>query len=55
MHQAVAEDIAAAAAYTAYVAGPPAMVEAAGQLLLGRGMARRNIHADAFRHQPSGP
>jgi len=24
----------------------------AGQLLLGRGVARRDIHADAFRHQP---
>jgi len=54
VHQAVAEDVADAAGYTAYLAGPPAMVEAAGQLLLRRGVARRDIHADAFRHQLSG-
>jgi len=54
VHQAVAEDLADAAGYTAYLAGPPAMVEAAGQLLLDRGMARRDIHADAFRYQSSG-
>jgi CDP-4-dehydro-6-deoxyglucose reductase/ferredoxin-NAD(P)+ reductase (naphthalene dioxygenase ferredoxin-specific) len=53
VHQAVAEDIADAAGYTAYLAGPPAMVEAAGQLLLGRGMTRHDIHADAFRYQAS--
>jgi ferredoxin-NAD(P)+ reductase (naphthalene dioxygenase ferredoxin-specific) len=49
VHQAVAEDIADATGYTAYLAGPPAMVEAAGHLLLDRGAARRDIHADAFR------
>jgi len=54
VHQAVAEDLADAAGYTAYLAGPPAMVEAAGQLLLGRGVARRDIHADAFRIRPAG-
>lgn len=54
VHQAVAEDLADAAAYTAYLAGPPAMVEAVGQLLLGRGVARHDIHADAFCCQPSG-
>jgi naphthalene 1,2-dioxygenase ferredoxin reductase component len=54
VHQAVAEDLADAAGYTAYLAGPPAMVEAAGQLLLGRGVARRDIHADGFRYQVSG-
>lgn len=54
VHQAVAEDVAEAAGYTAYLAGPPAMVEAAGVLLLGRGAARRDIHADAFGHQLSG-
>jgi ferredoxin-NADP reductase len=54
VHQAVADDVAAAAGYTAYLAGPPAMVEAAGQLLLSRGVARRDIHADAFRYQSSG-
>ncbi len=51
VHQAVAEDIADAAGYSAYLAGPPAMVEAAGELLLGRGAERRDIHADAFRRQ----
>lgn len=54
VHQALAEDVTDAAAYTAYLAGPLAMVEAAGQLLLGRGAARRDIHADAFRRQLSG-
>jgi len=54
VHQAVAEDLADAAGYTAYLAGPPAMVEAAGQLLLARGVERRDIHADAFRYQPLG-
>ena len=32
----------------AYLAGPPVMVEAATRLLRGRGMAERDIHADAF-------
>ncbi|MBE0623656.1 MAG: hypothetical protein IH606_02470 [Burkholderiales bacterium] len=54
VHQAVADDLADASAYTAYLAGPPAMVEAAGRLLLGRGVAGCDIHGDAFRHQPSG-
>lgn len=54
VHQAVAEDLANAAGYTAYLAGPPAMVEVAGQLLLDRGVARRDMHADAFYDQPIG-
>jgi len=53
VHRAVAEDLADAAGYTAYLAGPLAMVAAAGQLLLGRGVAPGDIHADAFRHQLS--
>jgi naphthalene 1,2-dioxygenase ferredoxin reductase component len=32
----------------AYLAGPPPMVEAATELLLARGVAADNIHADAF-------
>ena len=52
VHQAVAKDLADAAGHTAYLAGPLAMVEAAGQLLLDRGAARREIYADAFRSQP---
>jgi len=35
----------------AYVAGPPAMVEAATRLLRERGVAGRDIHADAFYTQ----
>lgn len=52
VHQAVAEDLVDASAYTVYLAGPPAMVAAAGQMLLGRGIAARDIHGDAFRYQP---
>jgi CDP-4-dehydro-6-deoxyglucose reductase/ferredoxin-NAD(P)+ reductase (naphthalene dioxygenase ferredoxin-specific) len=32
----------------AYLAGPPVMVEAATRLLRGKGVAERDIHADAF-------
>ena len=53
VHEAVARDIADASGYTAYMAGPQEMVEAAGRLLLGRGVERRDIHADAFRPSPS--
>ena len=53
VHEAVEQDLADAWGYAAYLAGPPAMVEAAGRLLLARGAARRDIHADAFRHPPS--
>jgi len=35
----------------AYVAGPPVMVEAATGLLTARGLALRQIHADAFYNQ----
>jgi naphthalene 1,2-dioxygenase ferredoxin reductase component len=35
----------------AYVAGPPVMVEAATGLLTARGLAPRQIHADAFYNQ----
>jgi len=53
VHEAVAEDLADASGYTAYLAGPPAMVEAAGELLLSRGIATCDIHADAFRSRPA--
>ncbi len=36
----------------AYRAGPPLMVEAAGRVLLGRGMARRDIRVGAFFSSP---
>ena len=48
VHQAVADDLADAAGYKAYLAGPPPMVAAADEMLLGRGIARRDIHADAI-------
>ena len=35
----------------AYLAGPPVMVEAATAALAGRGLAQRQIHADAFYNQ----
>jgi naphthalene 1,2-dioxygenase ferredoxin reductase component len=53
VHEAVARDLADATSYTAYLAGPKAMVEAAGRLLLDRGVKRRDIHADAFRQSRS--
>jgi CDP-4-dehydro-6-deoxyglucose reductase/ferredoxin-NAD(P)+ reductase (naphthalene dioxygenase ferredoxin-specific) len=35
----------------AYLAGPPVMVEAATAWLAARGLAQRQIHADAFYNQ----
>lgn len=35
----------------AYLAGPPVMVEAASALLAASGLARRQVHADAFYNQ----
>jgi len=40
-----------AGAVMAYLAGPPVMVEAASALLASRGLASRQIHADAFYNQ----
>jgi CDP-4-dehydro-6-deoxyglucose reductase/ferredoxin-NAD(P)+ reductase (naphthalene dioxygenase ferredoxin-specific) len=48
VHQAVAADIADFDGWKAYVAGPPAMAEAAQAMLESRGMRREDIHADAF-------
>lgn len=45
---AIAEDFQSLEGYHAYLAGPPALVEAAAALLRGRGMADMDIHADAF-------
>jgi ferredoxin-NAD(P)+ reductase (naphthalene dioxygenase ferredoxin-specific) len=45
---AVAADFETLDGYKAYVAGPPAMVEAATALLVARGLPIRDIHADAF-------
>lgn len=51
---AVAADFDDFDGFKAYVAGPPAMVEAATRLLESRGMALRDIHADAF-HPAAAP
>ncbi|WP_225769665.1 2Fe-2S iron-sulfur cluster-binding protein [Inquilinus sp. Marseille-Q2685] len=45
---AVAADLSDLDGWKAYVAGPPAMVEATGAALLARGMRSADIHADAF-------
>jgi CDP-4-dehydro-6-deoxyglucose reductase/ferredoxin-NAD(P)+ reductase (naphthalene dioxygenase ferredoxin-specific) len=48
VHDAIAADIGDLDGAKAYIAGPPAMVEAATAMLLERGMSRGDIHADAF-------
>ena len=48
VHEAVAQDFDEVDGCTAYLAGPPVMVEAATRLLEQRGMRRADIHADAF-------
>lgn len=45
---AVAEDHARLAGAKAYVAGPPAMVDASLSVLINRGVPARDIHADVF-------
>lgn len=45
---AVDADWADLAGFKAYVAGPPAMVDAVTAVLERKGVARRDIHADAF-------
>jgi len=48
---AVMADLKSFDGFKAYVAGPPPMVEAMQRELLDRGMALRDIHADAFYSQ----
>ena len=48
VHEAVAADFASFDGCKAYLAGPPALVEAATLLLEQRGLRRSDIHADAF-------
>ncbi len=48
VHEVVAQDFDEVDGCTAYLAGPPVMVEAATLLLEQRGMRRIDIHADAF-------
>ena len=51
VHEAVAADLGDTEGLMAYLAGPPVMVEATSALLAARGMAARQIHADAFYDQ----
>lgn len=48
VHDAVAQDFDELDGCKGYLAGPPAMVEAATRLFEQRGMRRVDIHADAF-------
>lgn len=45
---AIAQDLPDLTGFVAYMAGPPPMIEAAGRLLLHRGMKPTGIHADPF-------
>ncbi|HET7539161.1 MAG TPA: 2Fe-2S iron-sulfur cluster-binding protein [Polyangiaceae bacterium] len=49
--EAVSRDVSALTGYKAYVAGPPAMVESVQRELVKRGVATRDVHADAFYSQ----
>jgi naphthalene 1,2-dioxygenase ferredoxin reductase component len=51
VHEAVAAELKDGDGLMAYLAGPPVMVEAASALLAERGLAPRQIHADAFYNQ----
>jgi len=44
----IARDHAALAGAKAYIAGPPAMVDAVQLVLAERGVPARDIHADSF-------
>jgi len=48
VHDAIGQDFDTFDGCKAYLAGPPAMVEAAARLFEQRGMRRLDIHADAF-------
>lgn len=52
VHEAIAADIENINGYRAYIAGPPVMVDAVSASLQSKGMAVRDIHADAFHNQP---
>lgn len=49
--EAVSADFTSFEGYKAYIAGPPAMVEALQEVLREKGMALRDLHADAFYSQ----
>src|SRR3546814_4921437 len=48
VHEAIAADIDRMAGWKAYVAGPPAMVEAVGQVCRERHLREGDLHADVF-------
>ena len=48
LHEVIAEDWPQLEVGKAYLAGPPVMVEAVSNLLRERGVALRDIHADAY-------
>jgi len=48
VHEAALGDLRDLDGFTAYLAGPPVMVETATPRLIARGMRRQDIHADAF-------
>jgi CDP-4-dehydro-6-deoxyglucose reductase/ferredoxin-NAD(P)+ reductase (naphthalene dioxygenase ferredoxin-specific) len=50
--EAVRADFDSLAGFHAYLAGPPAMVDAATEVLLEKGVAARGMHADAFYSAP---
>jgi ferredoxin-NADP reductase len=51
VHEAVDADLEEVEGLMSYLAGPPVMVEATTALLAARGLAPRQIHADAFYNQ----
>jgi len=54
VHLAVERDLDGVDGIKAYLAGPPPMVEAATAMLREKGMALRDLHADAFYDQQNG-
>jgi len=55
VHEAIDADHGSFDGCKAYLAGPPAMVEAATAMLSARGMRREDIHADAFYTEADKP
>jgi CDP-4-dehydro-6-deoxyglucose reductase/ferredoxin-NAD(P)+ reductase (naphthalene dioxygenase ferredoxin-specific) len=52
LHEVIAADGIDFSGYIAYLAGPPAMVDAVSGVLLRQGLEQRDLHADAFYNQP---
>lgn len=48
VHEAIAQDIGDMAGWKLYMAGPPVMVEAVGQVCLEKRLRSSDIHADVF-------